>query len=140
MMKLHPMNLSGYRLTPVMFALAAALALPPAFAQTSPAPATPPDTAGAPATPMHEGTSPPESEVAPAPTTPTAALTSTATFKELDANKDGKLSKDEVASDPMWSANFDTADTDKDGYISKSEFKKYQAEQKKTAKVEDTQR
>lgn len=39
-------------------------------------------------------------------------------FQLLDFNKDGKLSRAEVALFPRLAAAFDTADTDKDGFVS----------------------
>ena len=39
-------------------------------------------------------------------------------FQMLDFNKDGKLSRAEVALFPRLAAAFDTADTDKDGFVS----------------------
>lgn len=39
-------------------------------------------------------------------------------FQLLDFNKDGKLSRTEVALFPRLAAAFDTADTDKDGFVS----------------------
>jgi hypothetical protein len=118
----------------VLFAASAVSMTSLAFAQTAP---TAPDTAP-PATPpaaMHDDPMQ-EGAAAPAPNTTSAPMASTSkpkTFKDLDANKDGKLSKDEVAGDPTWSADFDAADTNKDGYISKSEFKKHEADLKKVA-------
>lgn len=53
----------------------------------------------------------------------------------LDFNKDGKLSRAEVALFPRLSAAFDEADTDKDGYVSYAEVQafavKYRAERDK---------
>jgi hypothetical protein len=104
-----------------------------AFAQTAPtapdstAATPPPASANA---PMQEGTMAAATASTPA---PMASTTKPKSFKELDANKDGKLSKDEVAGDPTWTADFDAADTNKDGSISKSEFKKHEADLKKVA-------
>lgn len=39
-------------------------------------------------------------------------------FQLLDFNRDGKLSRTEVALFPRLAAAFDTADTDKDGFVS----------------------
>jgi Ca2+-binding EF-hand superfamily protein len=80
---------------------------------------------------MQEGTA-----ATSAPATNPAPMASTdkpKSWKELDANKDGKLSKDEVAGDATWTADFDTADANKDGFLSKSEFKKHEADLKKVA-------
>lgn len=41
-------------------------------------------------------------------------------LEEMDANKDGKLAKDEVKGRLL--KDFDTLDTDKDGFISEAEF------------------
>jgi hypothetical protein len=143
LMKLHSLNPSGNRLSPIVLALVAALALPPAFAQTAPTAAAPtdPPTTNA---PMHEATpatAPTNTSATDPANTPAVADSNAkpATFKELDANKDGKLSHDEVAGSAMWTSDFDTADTDKDGYISKSEFKKHEADIRKTAKNESKQ-
>jgi hypothetical protein len=43
-------------------------------------------------------------------------------FKRMDANKDGKLTKDEVKRNPTVSAKFDSWDQDKDGALSAEEF------------------
>lgn len=50
-------------------------------------------------------------------TTPSAG---SGTFAKLDANKDGKLSKVEMAKHPM-AAHFPMLDTDKSGYLSPQE-------------------
>lgn len=44
-------------------------------------------------------------------------------WKKLDANGDGKLSKDEVAGHPRLANAFDTIDADKDGYLSPEELR-----------------
>lgn len=44
-------------------------------------------------------------------------------FAKLDANKDGKLSKSEMAKDPK-AAHFSMLDTDKNGSLSRAEFAK----------------
>lgn len=53
-------------------------------------------------------------------------------FKMLDFNRDGKLSRAEVALIPRLAAAFDDADTDKNGFVSYEEVqafaKKYRAE------------
>jgi hypothetical protein len=46
-------------------------------------------------------------------------------FGTLDANGDKSLSKDEVASAPRLSANFESIDADKNGSISEEELQAY---------------
>lgn len=45
-----------------------------------------------------------------------------AAFQRADANKDGRLSKEEAARMPAISTKFGELDTDKDGNLSLSEF------------------
>lgn len=101
--------------------LAAALAAPMAFAQDS-----------TPAPMQSDSSMQNDSSMQ----SPPDAMSSdkTMSWKQLDANKDGKLSKEEVAGDPQLTADFDSADTNKDGYLSKAEFKTQKAEMKKMAK------
>jgi hypothetical protein len=119
--------------------LAVALATPVAFAQsdtTTPPPTAPPHNGT-----MQEGATPPVANTAVAPASAPTASTADKpkTWKELDINKDGKLSKDEAAGDSGLAAVFDTADTNRDGYISKVEYKKYEDNLKKIAKTDDSQ-
>lgn len=112
------MNIHSLKHATHLLVLAVALAVPLAFAQTDTTP-TPPAPASA---PMQTG----------AMASDAMAQSSTPkTWKELDANKDGKLSKDEVAGDPTWSAEFDAADSNKDGFVSKTEFKQHNDAMKK---------
>ena len=48
-------------------------------------------------------------------------------FKMLDANGDGKLSRNEVQLFPRLAAAFDDTDTDKDGYVSYEEVRVFAA-------------
>ena len=105
-----------------LFVLTAAAMMPVAFAQyASPAPA--PAAAPAPAM-MHDGMAAPM---------PMPMTVKPSTFKQFDANKDHKLSKDEVSSDAMWTAHFSEADTNKDGFLSKSEYKHHAKAMRKMA-------
>jgi Ca2+-binding EF-hand superfamily protein len=45
-------------------------------------------------------------------------------FKTLDADADGKLSKEEVAGNEGLSGSFDRLDSNSDGYVSKREFQR----------------
>lgn len=47
-------------------------------------------------------------------------------FAALDKNKDGKLAKDEVRSDPAITEHFAMLDADQDGALSRAEFAKHQ--------------
>jgi len=51
-----------------------------------------------------------------------AATAAQSAFKRLDANKDGKLSKEEVSRNPSVAAKFEAWDQDKDGSLSVDEF------------------
>ena len=44
-------------------------------------------------------------------------------IETLDADKDGKLSKDEVKADATLTAKFDELDANKDGFLDKAELK-----------------
>lgn len=93
----HANKLSG------LIALVAAAAMPLAFAQT-----TPPTDDGMQSTP------------------PTAAPTAEpkqVTWADLDVDKDGNLSKDEVATVPALAQVFDAADADADGQLTADEYK-----------------
>ncbi|MFC6182834.1 hypothetical protein ACFPZ9_01065 [Pseudoxanthomonas japonensis] len=43
-------------------------------------------------------------------------------FAALDANKDGRLSRDEVKDKGRFAERFDALDTNKDGFLSKDEL------------------
>ena len=75
-----------------------------------------------------------QASASPAPLT-TGEIKAQREFTMLDFNKDGKLSRTEVALFPRLAAAFDEADTDKDGYVSYAEVQafavKYRAERDK---------
>lgn len=50
-------------------------------------------------------------------------------FNELDANKDGLLTKEEAAADQAVSQEFTVADTNQDGYVTAAEFDEAHADQ-----------
>ena len=90
-----------------LIALAAAVAMPMAFAQTAP---TTDDG-------MQSAT--PTAAPAAAPT----AQPKQVTWADLDTDKDGALSKEEVATVPALTQVFDDADADADGKLTADEYK-----------------
>ena len=68
---------------------------------------------------------PPATE--PMPSTP-APTDSGMSFDDMDKNKDGGITKDELADTEMLSQHFATADKDGDGKLSKSEVDGHRAE------------
>lgn len=54
--------------------------------------------------------------------TSAASIDTKAAFAKTDTNGDGRLSREEAASLPAVSANFDKADGNKDGFLSSVEF------------------
>jgi Ca2+-binding EF-hand superfamily protein len=47
-----------------------------------------------------------------------------AAFKTLDADGDGKISKEEAAANEHFAAGFDRLDGNSDGYVTKREFQR----------------
>lgn len=81
------------------------------------------DTAGA--TP--EATSGPEA-TADATRTPATPTDAGQTFADLDSNKDGRLTQDELAANEMLREHFSAADKDGDGALSPSEVEAHRTE------------
>lgn len=90
------------------------VATPPAATEPAPAPA--------PETP------PPATEPMPSTPAPAEATDSGMSFDDMDKNKDGGVTKDELADTEMLSQHFATADKDGDGKLSKSEVDAHRAE------------
>jgi hypothetical protein len=111
---------------PLGLAIAAAVSAPLAFAQDANASATAQDAAqsATPATPAD-----PQAGTAATPATPAqpAADAKKVTWSDLDADKDGKLTKTEAAPIDSLSQSFDAADADKDGALTTDEYKAYLA-------------
>lgn len=104
--------------------LGAALAMPSAYAQTTPAAAgqtAPPADAMA-----DKGTMQDDAMSVPSPSA-AAAQPKQVTWADLDADKDGELSKAEVTTVPELSQVFDAADGDKNGRLSADEYKAFVA-------------
>jgi hypothetical protein len=114
---------------PLGLAIAAALSAPLAFAQDANASATAQDAAqsATPATPATPAD--PQAGTAATPATPAepAADAKKVTWSDLDADKDGKLSKTEAAPIDSLSQSFEAADSDKDGALTTDEYKAYLA-------------
>ena len=100
---------------PGLIALTVACAMPMAFAQTAP-------TTDAGATPPTEQAAPP---TAAQPTV--EAQPKQVTWADLDADKDGNLSKAEVATVPALNQVFDQADADGNGKLTAEEYKAFAA-------------
>lgn len=90
------------------------VATPPAATEPAPAPA--------PETP------PPATEPMPSTPAPAEATDSGMSFDDMDKNKDGGVTKDELADTEMLSQHFSTADKDGDGKLSKTEVDAHRAE------------
>jgi hypothetical protein len=102
-----------------LVALGSALVMPMAFAQSETAPTATQDTTQS-APPAEQSTAPTE-QAAP------AAAAKQVTWADLDADKDGSLSKTEAAPLQSLSQVFDQADSDADGKLTADEYKAYVA-------------
>jgi hypothetical protein len=91
-----------------LIALGAALAMPVAFAQD----ATPTD---------------PAAQAAPTAAPAPAAEPKQVTWADLDTDKNGSLSKAEVATVPELAQSFDAADANADGQLTAEEYKAHAA-------------
>jgi hypothetical protein len=56
-----------------------------------------------------------------------SGLATSATFQQLDANKDGKVSAVEAGKDIEVTGMWSTVDTDKDGAINRTEFSAFES-------------
>ncbi|MGN6151966.1 MAG: EF-hand domain-containing protein [Lysobacteraceae bacterium] len=111
----------------LMIALAAAFATP-AFAQSADAAATQDQAAQTTPTTQDAASQNPPTQSATPQDQATAQTGAKGTkWSDLDADKDGNLSKTEAASLPSLSAVFDKADTNADGALSGDEYKAYVA-------------
>lgn len=113
-------------LLPLGIAIAAAVSAPLAFAQDANASATAQDAmqSATPATPADPQAATPAT---PATAAQPAADAKKVTWSDLDADKDGKLTKTEAAPIDSLSQSFDDADQDKDGALTTDEYKAYLA-------------
>ncbi len=102
-----------------LVALGSALVMPMAFAQSETAPTATQDPAAQSAPPADQG-------AAPAAATPTPDAKKV-TWADLDADKDGTLSKTEAAPLASLSQVFDQADSDANGKLTADDYKAYVA-------------
>ena len=93
-------------------------------AEETPTTTPPAETATAPAA----ETPPPATEPAPSTTAPAAPVDSGMSFADMDKNKDGSITKDELAPTEMLSQHFSAADKDGDGKLSQAEVDGHRAE------------
>ena len=115
-------------------AFAAVVSAPLAFAQDANAGATGQENAAAqPATPATPAD--PQAGTAAIPATPAqpAAAAGKVTWSDLDADKDGKLTRTEAAPIDSLSQSFEATDADKDGALTTDEYKAYLAANGKVA-------
>lgn len=117
-------------LSPMLLAVATLSLSATAFAQHSPT--TPPDTS-------MQRTEPPVNDQRGDSRTPPAPndAIGPATFAELDANGDGKISRDEAALDARLAANFSIHDLNGDGALSPTEYQAGQSKPTERGKVVD---
>jgi len=102
-----------------LVALGSALVMPLAFAQS--------DTASTPAQDSTQSATPADQYAAPTQQAAPTADAKKVTWADLDADKDGSLSKTEAAPLASLSQVFDQADTDADGKLTADEYKAYVA-------------
>ncbi|ABX32712.1 EF-hand domain pair family protein [Delftia acidovorans] len=111
-------KVSGFEIRSVMLFAAISLGSVAAMAQTS-TPAAPPSQAS------FGAGSGPATGVQAAPTPSSAGANDVqAAFDRADTNRDGKLSKKEAEALPAVSSNFAQIDADKNGSLSRDEFSK----------------
>jgi hypothetical protein len=103
-------------------------ASPTAQEQMATTPAADPATAATPATPADPAAQTGATPATPAtPASPAEGETKQITWSDLDADKDGKLTKTEASSVQALTQVFDDADADKDGALTPDEYKAFVA-------------
>lgn len=113
---------------PILIVALATAMLTVGCKKTEEAPATTPPAATEPAPAPAPETPPPATEPMPSSPAPATATDSGMSFDDMDKNKDGGITKDELADTEMLSQHFATADKDGDGKLSKSEVDAHRAE------------
>lgn len=100
-------------------------ASPTAQEQTATTPAADPATPATPADPAAQTAATPATPASPA--TPAEGEAKKITWSDLDADKDGKLTKTEASPVQALTQVFDDADADKDGALTPDEYKAFVA-------------
>jgi hypothetical protein len=113
---------------PILIVVLATAVLAVACQKPEETPAVTPPAATEPAPAPAPETPPPVTEPMPSTPAPAAATDSGMSFDDMDKNKDGGITKDELADTEMLSQHFATADKDGDGKLSKSEVDAHRAE------------
>lgn len=108
-------------------ALGMALSAPLAFAQDESAAYPEQEQAAQPADPAAQPADPAT------PATPADPASNQITWADLDADQDGKLTKDEASSVASLAEVFDDADADKDGSLTPDEYKAFVAQNQSDA-------
>lgn len=103
-----------------LIALGAALAMPVAFAQDEPTEAAPPESATQTQSTEQATQTQPATQAAPEASGPL-------TWADVDADKDGAISREESTRLASLAQVFDDADADKDGRLTVEEYKAYAA-------------
>lgn len=104
-----------------LIAMTVALAMPMAFAQTAPTTSADPAVAAPPTA------APPSGQMQADEMQAQPAQPKQVTWADLDGDKDGSLTKQEVATVPELSQVFDQADADSDGKLTAEEYKSFAA-------------
>jgi hypothetical protein len=105
-------KLSNYRTSTLVLALAAAFVLCPTLAAAqNQTPSAADNAMSKPVAGMHD-------------------TTKDDYFNELNVSNTGKLTRDEMASDPRLSRDFDRMDTNHQGYVTRDEFEAYENDRK----------
>jgi hypothetical protein len=115
------------KMLPILVVLLATAVLVVGCKKTEETTATAP-TAAEPAPAPAPEAPPPATEPMPPTPAPAAPVDSGMSFEDMDKNKDGGISKDELADTEMLSQHFAGADKDSDGKLSKAEVDAHRAE------------
>ena len=114
----------------IVLAIAATLAMPAAFAQTTPAAQDVQQQQATPTSAQAAGVQQPTTEMS---ADPSAMQPKQITWADLDSDKDGSLTKTEAGKIPALDEVFEQADANADGKLSAEEYRTYAAKTDKPA-------